>query len=318
MIDFQQENLLFLAPLAGYTDLPFRKLVKEFGADVTVSEMISSNALVYDSKKTLKMIEKSPNETPYIVQISGSDKEIIKKAVLKLNDIEGIDGIDLNCGCPVPKVVRQGAGSALLKDLPKMSELIETIKKYSNKKYTSVKSRLGFDRKIPKEIARVCEESGADFVTFHARTRSDGYRSDRIDYDAVREAKGVINIPLIANGNIIDYSTYKNVKKITNAQGVMIGRGSIGNPWIFYQIKNALERVEKETIKEIVIRHFETMLEFYGDKAVGIFRKHLHLYSKNFPNASCFRDRINRIDDAKLMMEQIERFFADSVEYDCK
>ena len=309
MIDFQQENLLFLAPLAGYTDLPFRKLVKEFGADVTVSEMISSNAFIYDSKKTLKMVEKSPNETPYIVQIAGSDKEIIKKAVLKLNDIEGIDGIDLNCGCPVPKVVRQGAGSALLKDLPKMSELIKTIKKYSNKRYTSVKSRLGFDKKIPKEIARVCEESGADFVTFHARTRSDGYKKDRVDYESVREAKDAISIPLVVNGDIVDLYSYKRAKGITGADAAMIGRGSVGNPWIFYQIKNSLNEVEKETIKEIVSAHFEAMLEFYGDKAVGIFRKHLHLYSKNFPNASLFRDKVNRIVDPAQMKESIEEFF---------
>jgi len=314
MIDFKQENLLFLAPLAGYTDSPFREVVKKFGADVTISEMISSNALIYNSKKTLKMVEKFPGETPYIVQIAGNDEEVIKKAVLKLNEMEGIDGIDLNCGCPAPKVVKHGSGSALLKDLPKMSRLIKTIKKYSNKRYTSVKSRLGFDKKIPKEIAIVCEESGADFVTFHARTKRDGYKSDRIDYEVLKEAKEAINIPLIVNGNITDPFSYKKAKSITNADGAMIGRGATGNPWIFYQIKNGLDVVKKDTIKEIVLAHFDAMLKFYGERAVGIFRKHLHLYSKNFPNATAFRDRVNRITDPLLMRESIEEFFSlDSV-----
>ncbi len=309
MIDFSKENLLFLAPLAGYTDLPFREVVKKFGVDVTVSEMISSNALVYNSSKTLKMIEKSPLETPYIVQIAGNDEEIVKKAVLKLNKIDGIDGIDLNCGCPVPKVVKQGSGSALLKDLPKMSRIIQTISKFSNKRYTSVKARIGFDKKNAKEIARICEESGADFLTLHARTRSDGYKSDRIDYNAIKEAKDVISIPLIANGNVTNLQSYEKIKSITKAEGVMIGRGAIGNPWIFYQIVNSFEVVKKEKIQEIVIVHFERMLEFYGQKAIGIFRKHLHIYSKNFPNATSFREKINKIEDAAVIKEYIKEFF---------
>jgi len=308
-IDFTKKDLLFLAPLAGYTDLPFRSVVKRFGVDVTVSEMISSNAFIYHSKKTLKMLEKSPLEKPYIVQIAGSDEEVIKKAVLLLNEIDGIDGIDLNCGCPVPKVVKQGAGSALLKDLPKMAKIITTIKKYSNKKYVSVKTRLGFDKKIPKEIAKVCEDSGADWITFHGRTRSDKYDPKKIDYDSIAEAKSVLSIPLIANGDINTFEKYKEVKKITKADAVMIGRGAVGNPWIFYQIKNNLSEVKKDKIKEIVQEHFEAMLEFYGDKAVGIFRKHLHTYSKNFPEATKFRDKVNRTDDPDVVKSYIDEFF---------
>jgi len=308
-IDFSQKDLLFLAPLAGYTDLPFRSVVKKFGVDVTVSEMISSNAFIYNSSKTLRMLEKSPNEDPYIVQIAGSDPEVIKKAVLLLNDIKGIDGIDLNCGCPVPKVVKQGAGSALLKDLSLMSEIIKTIKKYSKKRYLSVKTRLGFDTKIPKEIARVCEENGADWVTFHGRTRADKYKPDRIDYEAISDAKSVLNIPLIANGDISSFQKYKEVKNITGADAIMIGRGAVGNPWIFYQIKNNLDEIKKDKIKEIVLEHFNSMLKVYGDKAVGIFRKHLHTYSKNFPDATKFRDRVNRTDDQNKVKEYIEEFF---------
>ncbi|HIP46135.1 MAG TPA: tRNA-dihydrouridine synthase family protein, partial [Campylobacterales bacterium] len=213
-----------LAPLAGYTDLPFRSVAKEFGADVTISEMISSNALKYHSTRTFKMIEKAPSETPYIVQIAGSDVEVIKEAVLILNDIEGIDGIDLNCGCPVPKIVSQCSGSSLLTDLPQMSRIIETIKKYSNKEYTSVKSRLGFNEKIAPEIARACESAGADFITFHGRTRAGKYKAP-IDYTPIKEAKLDVNIPVIANGDITSLEIAQHVKEYTNCDGIMIGRG---------------------------------------------------------------------------------------------
>ena len=308
-IDFGAKDLLFLAPLAGYTDLPFRKVVKKFGVDVTISEMISSNAFIHHSTKTMRMIEKAPNESPYIVQIAGNEPEIIKEAVLKLNDIEGIDGIDLNCGCPVPKVVKHGSGSALLKDLSKMAKIIETIKKYSNKKYTSVKSRLGFDEKIPKEIVKVAQESGADWLTLHGRTRQDKYNPEKIDYNAIAEAKSISKIPIVANGDIKSLDDYKRVKKITNADAVMIGRGAVGNPWIFYQIKNDLKDVKKEKIKELVLEHFDSMIGVYGDKAVGIFRKHLHTYSKNFPNATEFRNKINRTNDKNEIIQYINSFF---------
>ncbi len=307
-IDFDK-GILALAPLAGFTDLPFRSLVKKFGADLTYSEMISSNALVYNSPKTLKMLEKSPLETPYIVQIAGSNLEVIKEAVLMLNDTEGIDGIDLNCGCPVPKVVSQDAGSALLKDLPKMGKIIETIKKHSNKRYTSVKTRLGFDTKIPAQVAKLIEDSGADFMAIHGRTRSGGYKA-QVDYEAIAKAKDAVSIPVIANGDITSFEVAKRVKEITGCNSLMIGRGAIGNPWIFYQIKNNLEIVKKEKIKEIVLEHFDNMVSFYGERGVIMFRKHLHTYSKGLPNASSFRDKINKIDDIDKARESIEEFFS--------
>ena len=310
MIDFSKKDLLFLAPLAGFTDLPFRGVVKKFGADVTISEMISSNALVYSSKKTYKMIKKAKNETPFIVQIAGNNKEIVKEAVLILNEIEGIDGIDLNCGCPVPKVVKQGSGSALLNDLSKMAKIIETIKVNSNKKYTSVKSRLGFNEKNAPKIAKICEDSGADFVVFHGRTRSDGYKKDRIDYNEIKAAKKAVKIPIIANGEIDSFEKYKYVKNLTNADAIMIGRGAIGNPWIFYQIKKGVKELKKEKIKEIVIEHFDSMVEFYGERGVLLFRKHIHSYSKNFPYAASFRDKFNKIKDVKVARESILDFFS--------
>ncbi|WP_200762411.1 tRNA dihydrouridine synthase DusB [Nitrosophilus alvini] len=297
-----------LAPLAGFTDLPFRSVVKKFGADLTVSEMISSNALVHNSSKTYKMLQKAPNEEPYAVQIAGNDKDIVKEAVLILNDIEGIDIIDLNCGCPVPKVVRSGGGSALLKDLKKMGEIIETIKKYSEKEYTSVKVRIGFDEKIPEKIAKVCESAGADFITVHGRTRSGGFKAP-VDYDAIKRAKESVSIPVIANGDITSYEKAEWVLEYTKTDGVMIGRGAIGKPWIFYQLKHKTSDISPEIKKEIIVEHFDKMIEFYGDYGAVMFRKHLHTYSKGYQGASAFRDKINRITDPKEMRKLIIEFF---------
>jgi len=309
VIDFSKKDLVALAPLAGYTDLPFRHVVKKFGVDLTFSEMISANALIHHSKKSLKMIEKSPLETPYIVQIATGEPEVAKKAVEIINDIEGIDGIDLNCGCPVPKIVSQNAGSSLLQDLDQMARVIETVKKYSNKQYTSVKSRLGFNEKIPVEIAKTVEKAGADFLTLHGRTRAGKYKAP-VDYDAIAEAKAAVSIPVIANGDINSLQKVHEVREHTSCDGVMIGRGAVGNPWIFYQIKNNQPHVDKSKILEIVLEHYDAMLQFYGDKGATIFRKHVHTYSKSFPNASQFRDSINRIDDPVRIREMLVEFFS--------
>ncbi len=308
MLDFNQ-GIYALAPLAGYTDLPFRSLVKKFGADMTVSEMISANALVYNSKKTFEMLKKSPLETPYIVQIAGSEPEVIKKAVEILNNMEGIDGIDLNCGCPVPKVVCQKAGSSLLQDLSNLQRVIETIKKYSNKRYTSAKVRLGFNEKIPDKIAIACERAGVDFLSIHGRTRSGRYKAE-VDYEAIAMAREAVNIPIVANGDITTLEKAKEVKNITGCKSLMIGRGAVGNPWIFYQLKNNLEVVSKDKIKEIVLEHYVNMINFYGKKGATIFRKHLHTYSKGFPEAAAFRDKVNRIENVDKMQIAIEEFFS--------
>jgi len=309
LIDFSKKDLVALAPLAGYTDLPFRHVVKKFGVDLTFSEMISANALIHHSKKSFKMLEKSPLEVPYIVQIATGDVEVARKAIEILNDIEGIDGIDLNCGCPVPKVVSQNSGSSLLTDLDQLARVVETIKKYSNKQYTSVKSRLGFAEKIPEEIARTAEQAGADFLTLHGRTRAGKYKAP-VDYEAIRRAKETVTIPVIANGDITSVEKVREVRACTDCDGVMIGRGAVGNPWIFYQIKHDLSYVDKSTILEIVLEHFDAMITFYGEKGATIFRKHVHTYSKNFPNASQFRDKINRVDDVTLIRGMIVDFFS--------
>ncbi|WP_024953878.1 tRNA dihydrouridine synthase [Sulfurospirillum arcachonense] len=307
LIDFDQ-GIVALAPLAGYTDLPFRNVVKKFGADLTFSEMISANALQHNSKKTFKMLEKSPLETPYIVQLAGSDLSVIREAVEMLNDIEGIDGIDLNCGCPVPKVVSQSSGSSLLLDLPHLVNILETIKKYSNKQYTSAKVRLGFVEKIPEQIGKAVESSGVDFMSVHGRTRAGAYKAP-VDYDAIARVKQSVKIPVLANGDITSFEKAMEVKEITGCNSLMIGRGAIGNPWIFYQLKHAKESVDSEIKATIILEHYDSMVEFYGSQGVSMFRKHLHVYSKGVAEASSFRNKINTIVDSNQMRDEIENFF---------
>ncbi|EPE3793571.1 tRNA dihydrouridine synthase [Campylobacter lari] len=305
MIDFSKKPL-FLAPMAGFSDLPLRNLVKQFGADVTISEMISSNALVYESSKTLKMLEKAELENPYIVQIAGSDESVIQKAVEILNRFDFIDGIDFNCGCPVNKVIKQCAGSALLQDLDKLQRILELIKKTSNKKLASVKVRLGFDKKDPITIAKACENAGVDFISMHGRTRKQMY-SGNADYEAIALAKENIKIPLVANGDISEDNA-KEVFKITNCDALMIGRASVGKPWIFYEIKTG-KKIEKAMKNKIIFTHFEEMLKHYKEQGISIFRKHLHEYSKGYDDASNFRDCVNRINDAEIMRKYIQEFF---------
>ena len=303
-----EKPIYVLAPLAGFTDLPFRSVVKKFGADLTVSEMLSSNALVHGSKKTLHMLEKSEYEDPYSVQIAGADVDVVKGAVEILNEHEGIDIIDLNCGCPVPKVVGHGSGSSLLLDLPNMGAIIRTIKDTSNKSLTSAKIRLGFEEKNHIDIAKMVEDSGADFIAVHGRTRAGKFKA-AVDYDAIREIKDAISIPVIANGDIDSYDKAKWVLEHTGADGVMIGRGAVGAPWIFHQLKSGSQYIDKNVKHDIIMEHFDKMIEFYGPRGVAMFRKHTHTYSKGYSGASVLRNDVNRIEDVKEYRDVIDEFF---------
>ena len=316
-LDFTKP-IFALAPLAGFTDLPFRGVVKKFGADLTVSEMISSNALAFKNKKTIKMLEKSPIENPYSVQIAGSNQDVIKKAIEFLNMQDGIDIIDLNCGCPAPKIVNNLQGSSLLTDLSTMAKTIRTIKEYSNKELLSVKMRLGFNSKNHIAIAKVCEDNGADFIVVHGRTRAGKYKAE-VDYEAIREVKESISIPVIANGNITTPQKAKWVLEYTKANGVMIGRGAIGKPWIFQTIKDYIygdsnsPSPTPELIQKVILEHFDQMIAHYGDYGAIIFRKHLHTYSKaGYIGASKFRDLVNRVENPKEMRDLIDEFFLSS------
>ncbi len=308
------ENLSFdkpiyvLAPLAGFTDLPFRSVVKKFGADLTVSEMLSSNALAHGSKKTLHMLKKSLNEDPYSAQISASEVDMARRAVEVLNEHEGIDIIDLNCGCPVPKVVGHGSGSSLLLNLPLMGEIIKTIKETSNKELTSVKIRLGFEKKNHIEIAKMVEDSGADFLAVHGRTRAGKFKA-AVDYDAIKEIKEAVSIPVIANGDIDSYEKAKWVLEHTGSDGVMIGRGAVGAPWIFHQLRTGSKDIDNALKHAIIMEHFDKMIEFYGNHGVPMFRKHTHTYSKGYRGASKLRDEVNRISDPLEYRDVIDNFF---------
>ena len=300
-----------LAPLAGFTDLPFRSVVKKFGADLTVSEMLSSNALVHNSKKTLHMLQKSDLEDPYSVQIASSSVAIVKEAVEILNEHDGIDIIDLNCGCPVPKVVGHGSGSSLLLDLPLMGSIIRTIKDTSNKNMTSVKMRLGFEEKNHKEIAKLIEDSGADFLAVHGRTRAGKFKAE-VDYDAIAEIKEAVSIPVIANGDIDSYEKAKWVLEHTGSDGIMIGRGAVGAPWIFHQLRTGEEHIDSVLKHEIIMEHFDKMIDFYGEHGVPMFRKHTHTYTKGYRGASKLRDEVNRINDVSQYRACIDDFFKNS------
>lgn len=306
------ENPIYvLAPLAGFTDLPLRSVVKKFGADLTVSEMLSSNALAHGSTKTLHMLQKSPLEDPYSVQIAGADTDIVRQAVEILNDQEGIDIIDLNCGCPVPKVVGHGSGSSLLLNLPLMGEIIKTIKDTSNKSMTSVKIRLGFEEKNHVDIAKIVEDSGADFLAVHGRTRAGKFKAP-VDYDAIAEIKKAVNIPVIANGDIDSFEKAQWVLEHTGADGVMIGRGAVGAPWIFHQLKTGSEDISLQLKHEIIMEHYDKMIEFYGAHGVAMFRKHTHTYSKGYRGASALRNQVNTIVDIQEYRNVIDEFFKNS------
>lgn len=297
-----------LAPLAGYTDLPFRSVVKKFGADLTVSEMLSSNALAHGSEKTFHMLEKSSLEDPYSVQIAGAEVDVVKQAVEILNEQDGIDIIDLNCGCPVPKVVGHGSGSSLLLNLPLMGEIIRTIKDNSNKQLTSVKVRLGFEEKNHIDIAKMVEDSGADFIAVHGRTRSGKFKA-AVDYDAIKEMKAAVSIPVIANGDIDSYEKAKWVLEHTGADGVMIGRGAVGAPWIFHQLRTGNEHIEQSLKHTIIMEHFDKMIEFYGARGVAMFRKHTHTYAKGYRGASSLRNQVNTIIEIAEYRALLDDFF---------
>ena len=303
--------LYVLAPLAGFTDLPFRSVVKKFGADLTVSEMISSNALAHGSEKTLKMLEKSILEDPYSVQISASDPEIARRAIEELNKQDGIDVIDLNCGCPVPKVFGHGSGSALLDDLPRLTEILRTIKAHSNKSTTTAKIRLGVTEKNHVQIAQEIEATGVDFIAVHGRTRAGKFKAP-VDYDAIAQIKAAVSIPVIANGDIDSFEKAQWVLDHTKADGIMIGRGAVGAPWIFHQLKTGSSDISLELKHEIIMEHYDKMIEFYGSHGVAMFRKHTHTYSKGYEGASVMRDKVNHISDVSEYRKVLDDFFGNA------
>ncbi len=300
--------LFFLAPLAGYTDLPFRSVVKKFGCDMTFSEMINVNAIAYNNEKTKKMMVKSPFESPYFIQIAANNIENAIKAVEIINENDEINGIDINLGCPVNKARRSGYGGILLKDENKelLKEIITAVIKTS-KKPVSAKMRLGFDEIVAVERAKMLEDLGIKFLTVHGRSVKQMYKG-KANYEEIKKVVKAVNIPVIANGDITDYERAEYVLEYTGAKGVAIGRGAIGKPWIFLEMKQNGE-ITPEQKKEVLLEHFDQMIKWYGDYGVILFRKHLHQYSKGIPKASEFRTKINEETNPEIVKNLIEEYF---------
>jgi tRNA-dihydrouridine synthase B len=254
------------------------------------------------------MMQKSPLEKPYFIQIAANNVENAIKAVEMINDNDEIDGIDINLGCPVNKARRSGFGGVLLKDENKelLKEIVSAIVKTS-KKPVSAKIRLGFDEIVAVDRAKMLQDLGIQFLTIHGRTVKQMYKGEA-NYDEIKKVVEVVNIPVIANGDITDYEKAKFVLDYTGTAGVAIGRGAVGKPWIFLEMKQKGE-ITKEQKKEVILEHLKQMNNFYGEYGVILFRKHAHAYSKGIEKASEFRSKMNSITDFNEAMELIEEYF---------
>ncbi|MBR5952501.1 MAG: tRNA dihydrouridine synthase DusB [Pseudobutyrivibrio sp.] len=313
------ENNLILAPMAGVTDLPFRLLCKEQGAALCCMEMVSAKGIYYNNKNTESLLTVDERERPVSLQLFGSDPEIMGQMTAKI-DYRNYDILDINMGCPVPKVVNNGDGSALMKNPILAGKIIESMVKNSSKPVT-VKIRKGFDDEHINavEMAHVAEESGAAAVAVHGRTREQ-YYSGKADWSIIADVKSAVKIPVIGNGDILDAKDVIAMKEQTGCDGFMIGRGAQGNPWIFHQILHYFETGEligKPPMEEMVktmLRHAKLQIEFKGDY-LGIreMRKHAAWYTAGYKGASKLRGRINDVES----YEELEQLFTEFLSTYC-
>ena len=313
------ENNLILAPMAGVTDLPFRLLCKEQGAALCCMEMVSAKGIYYNNKNTESLLTVDERERPVSLQLFGSDPEIMGAMTAKI-DYRNYDILDINMGCPVPKVVNNGDGSALMKNPILAGKIIESMVKNSSKPVT-VKIRKGFDDEHINavEMAHVAEESGAAAVAVHGRTREQ-YYSGKADWSIIADVKSAVKIPVIGNGDILDAKDVIAMKEQTGCDGFMIGRGAQGNPWIFHQILHYFEAGEligKPPMEEMVktmLRHAKLQIEFKGDY-LGIreMRKHAAWYTAGSKGASKLRGRINDVES----YEELEQLFTEFLSTYC-
>lgn len=271
------KNNLILAPIAGYSDVGLRFLAKKYGAGLTCTEMISAKALCYNNKKTFDLLATFKGEKPVCVQLFGSEPEAFAKAV-KLPEIQKFDIIDINMGCPAPKIYQNGEGSALLEDIEKAKKIVQTCKQNCDKPVT-VKFRSGIDENsiIATTFAKAMEEAGADAITIHARTRKQGY-SGKADLMVAKAVKENVKIPVIVSGDCVDKKSYESIINTTNADGVMIARGAFGNPEIFSEVLGKKVKVDKlDDIKT----HIKIMREFFSERYVLLnMRSHIAHYIK--------------------------------------
>ena len=312
--DLELENNLILAPMAGVTDLPFRKICKEFGPGLVCTEMVSSKAIYHDDTKTKLLMNTDGEKRPISMQIFGSDEETMSYASKYVSKIADI--VDINMGCPAPKVVKNGDGSKLLLDIEKAEKVIKAVVKNSTKPVT-LKIRKGWDCNniVAIEFAQMAEKAGVSAITIHGRTRTEMY-SGKVDLDIIKKVKESVKIPVIGNGDIVDEESALKMFEYTGVNGIMIGRGTFGNPWIFERIKYYLETGEKLPLvtNEEKLRVIKKQIQLELDNkpevtAIREIRKHIAWYTKNMPNSSEFRCEINKIEDKEQLMEIVEDYF---------
>lgn len=296
------DNPYILAPMAGVTDLPFRLLCKEQGAGLLCMEMVSAKAIQYNNKNTKALLEIHPEEQPVSLQLFGSDPDVISEIAKRIEELP-FAILDINMGCPVPKIVKNGEGSALMKNPKLVYEIVSKTAKAIQKPVT-VKIRKGFDDSCVNavEIAKIVEEAGGKAVAVHGRTREQ-YYSGKADWDIIRKVKEAVSIPVIGNGDVVSGESAIALQKETGCDGVMIGRGAQGNPWIFSELLeyektgNMPERPSMEEIKKMMLRHAQLQMQYKGEY-LGIreMRKHVSWYTTGLPNSAKMRDEINRVE----------------------
>ncbi len=309
------QNNTILAPMAGVTDLPFRVLCAEQGAGLVCMEMVSAKAIYYKNRNTEELMEIDPGEHPVSLQLFGSDPEIISEMAKQIEE-KPFDILDINMGCPVPKVVNNGEGSALMKNPKLVEEIISRTVKAIHKPVT-VKFRKGFDEEHVNavEIAKIAEQSGAAAVAVHGRTREQ-YYAGKADWDIIAQVKDAVSIPVFGNGDVADGKSAAALLKQTGCDGVMIGRAVRGNPWIFREINHyldtgeVLERPTADEVCDTILRHAQMELELKGEyTAVREMRKHIAWYTAGYPRSAALRRQVNEIEDFETLKETVQRIF---------
>lgn len=294
----------FLAPMASYTDKPFRKLAKNFGAGLTVSELISINSLYYNNPKALVLIKRNEGEKPFAIQLFGYDISLFVSAAKKVEQL--CDIIDINAGCPVPKVIKAKAGAYLLKEKIHLIKIIESIKT-NVKKPVSVKLRMGFDIDSINNMQfyRDLENAGCDMITIHARLRS-GFYSSCVDYEHIANVCNILSIPVVANGDIDSYKKLEEVKKITNCKYYMIGQAALKKPYIFQDLETKNDSLKSiDFIRELMLKHLNLMISEYGEYACKLFRKFAHKYLSGYKNSKILNIKINNCQNIKELFNII-------------